>query len=205
MLIMQKMCILPAMTTRDEKRELWWARLNQSSPRYADWLHCLGSDKVPLKSPGSGQTQLGGERADVHLLDWPALEESAKERLMAFLAKKFQADPKEVRAELDKNGMPIRAEDVTVVFDMRAFLSCGKMIQGRRCRWRAGHSGKCSPLPKPIRTITGKISHWGRVGHRMHLLVAAIPDDAAIELGGFFRVKILSIPNCSPEDGCPVR
>lgn len=103
-------------------RELWWASLNTSSPRYEDWRKVLGSDRVPLKSPGSGQTQFGEEVAEVYMLDWPNLEELVKERLVHFLAHKFQAAKEEVRAELDAHGMPIRAADVTVCFDLRAIL-----------------------------------------------------------------------------------
>lgn len=108
--------------TEETKRKLWWAKLNSHSPRYQDWLRILGSDEVPLKSPGSSQTRLGEESDEVHLLDWENLSEPVKERLVAFLATKFKALNTEVRAELEKNGMPIRASDVTVFYDVRAFL-----------------------------------------------------------------------------------
>lgn len=103
-------------------RELWWARLDSKSPRYASWLEILGTDKVPLLTPGSGQTKLGEETEEVYLLNWPGLDEGQKRRLLDFLAKKFSADLDEIRSELDKNGFPIRASDVSVFFDMRAFL-----------------------------------------------------------------------------------
>lgn len=103
-------------------RELWWASLNTGSPRYADWHGILDSDRVPLKSPGSGQTRLGEEVTEVYLLDLAALDEPAKERLCDFLAKKFNATAAQARAGIEQDGMPIRAEDVTVCFDMRAFL-----------------------------------------------------------------------------------
>ena len=103
-------------------RELWWATLDSHSPRYADWLRILGTDKVPLLSLGSGQTKLGEETEEVYLLNWPGLDEGQKSRLLDFLAKKFSANLDEIRSDLDKNGFPIRASDVTVCFDMRAFL-----------------------------------------------------------------------------------
>ena len=45
------------------------------------------------------------------------------------------------------------------------------------------------------REITGKISHWGRVGKRTHILTAKVPDD--FKLGDIFEVRILAVPNCN--------
>jgi len=104
-------------------RELWYASLDKSSPRYADWFHVLGTDRVPLRSPSSGRSKLGEETAEVYLLDWPNLDKQQKSRLLGFLAKKFSADQKEIQADLDRDGhFPIRAADVYVCFDMRAFI-----------------------------------------------------------------------------------
>jgi len=104
-------------------RDLCWASLDKTSPRYADWFHILGTDRVPLRSPGSGQSKLGEETAEVYLLDWPNLDEQQKSRLLSLLAKKFSADPKEIQADLDRDGhFPIRAADVYVCFDIRAFI-----------------------------------------------------------------------------------
>jgi len=104
-------------------RELWWARLDSNSPRYADWKRILGTDKVPLLSPGSGQTKLGEETAEVYLLNWPGLDTEQQSRLLDFLAKKFDSPIEPIKADLDRDGhFPIRAADVSVAFDMRAFL-----------------------------------------------------------------------------------
>ncbi len=104
-------------------RKLWWASLNSSSPRYADWKAILGTDSVPLLSPGSAEAQLGEETCEVYALDWQNLDGEQSQRLIDFLSKKFSADPKEIESDLDRDGhMPIRAADVTVCYDMRAFL-----------------------------------------------------------------------------------
>jgi len=50
------------------------------------------------------------------------------------------------------------------------------------------------------RVITGKVSHWGRVNKRTHILTAKVPDD--FQLGETFRVKILTVPDCRPDDWC---
>lgn len=103
--------------------ELWEAKLNGSSPRYADWKAILGTDKVPLLSPQTAETKLGEETCAVYLMDWQNLDEEASNRLLDFLAKKFNADREVIAADLDETGyFPIREADVTVFYDMRAFL-----------------------------------------------------------------------------------
>jgi len=104
-------------------RELWWARLSSSSPRYADWFTILGTDKVPLRCPVEGETEFLGEgKVQAHTLKIEELDEEQFARLVAFVVKKFGAPPAEVQEEIRKNGFPIRAEDVAVFFDTRAFL-----------------------------------------------------------------------------------
>lgn len=104
-------------------RELWWASLNQQSPRYRDWYGILEDDRVPLLSPWSASARLGEETCDVYALDWQNLDEGQSERLLDFLAKKFVANKEEIVKDFDRDGfMPIRATDVTVFYDMRAFL-----------------------------------------------------------------------------------
>ena len=104
-------------------RELWWASLDKSSPRYADWRAILGTDKVSLVSPWSAQAKLGDETCEVYLLDWQDLDGEASQRLLDFLAAKFCVETKVIEEDLDKDGhFPIRATDVYVCFDMRAFI-----------------------------------------------------------------------------------
>lgn len=104
-------------------RELWWASLNESSPRYADWFQILGTNRIPLLSCWSAEAKLGEETCEVYGLDWQALDQEQSDRLLGFLSKKFNADPKEIEGDLDRDGyMPIRASDVTVCYDLRAFL-----------------------------------------------------------------------------------
>lgn len=111
------------MVERNEKpMKLWWAKLCTSSPRYQDWYGILQSDDVPLKSPGSGPTMLGTEKVEVHLLDLQKLTFEQKERLICFICEKFKEERSVVAAEIEREGFPIRVEDVAVFFDMRAFL-----------------------------------------------------------------------------------
>lgn len=103
--------------------ELWEAKLNGSSPRYKDWLSILGAEKVPLLSPQTARALFGAETCAVYLLDWQHLDEEASNRLLDFLAKKFNADKSVIEADLNETGhFPIRESDVIVFYDVRAFL-----------------------------------------------------------------------------------
>jgi len=104
-------------------RELWWASLNHSSPRYADWFAILGQDRVPLLSPWTAKAKLGEETCEVYALDWQNLEGDASQRLLEFIAKKFGVGTEVIEADLDRDGhFPIREQDVTIFYDIRAFL-----------------------------------------------------------------------------------
>jgi hypothetical protein len=108
---------------RDEAAmKLWWAKLCTSSPRYEAWRQILGSDDVPLKSPGSGPTMLGNEKVEVHLLDLVKMTPEQRTRLIDWVVEKFGEKRELVESEIYLVGFPIRTEDVAVFFDMRAFL-----------------------------------------------------------------------------------
>lgn len=103
--------------------KLWEASLNKQSPRYADWLHILGTDRVTLLSPKTAKTQLGEEACEVYLLDWQDMDEEQSRRLLDFLAKKFGVEASAIEKDLDATGhFPIREADVTIFYSMRAFL-----------------------------------------------------------------------------------
>ena len=104
-------------------RRLWWARLSANSPRYQAWRAILESDDVPLISPASGQAKLGNENDEIHLLDVKQLSSDQLERLVEMVARKFNDSPVDIRQGIERDGtFPIRASDVWVTFDARAFL-----------------------------------------------------------------------------------
>jgi len=105
-------------------RRLWWANLHHTSPRYEEWLAILGTDDVPLLHPGIVHGSLGHEegKCDVYLLDLTRLTKEQMDRLVAFVAKKFGAPEEEVCDEILRQGFPIRAADVSICFDVRAFV-----------------------------------------------------------------------------------
>jgi hypothetical protein len=104
--------------------KLWWAKLNTSSPRYREWYGILDSDDVPLIQPQSTLADLGPEKdVEIYALDWQNLDEGQSERLLTCLSRKFGADSEVIQHDLDRDGhLPIRAADVTVFYDARAFL-----------------------------------------------------------------------------------
>jgi hypothetical protein len=103
--------------------ELYSAILNSSGPNYQSWHDVLGSDRVPLKSSASVKAELGPEKdVEVYFLDLAALTIPQRARLLDTVARKLKAPIYEVEAEIAKAGFPIRAVDVIVSFDVRAFV-----------------------------------------------------------------------------------
>jgi hypothetical protein len=103
--------------------QLYSAILNPSGPNYTSWHDVLGSDSVPLKSCASAKAELGAEKdVEVYFLNLSALTLPQRSRLLSFLARKFAAPIYEVETEISRVGFPIRAADVIVSFDMRAFV-----------------------------------------------------------------------------------
>jgi hypothetical protein len=103
-------------------RELWWARLVSNSPRYSKWRYILESDDVPLKAPGSFQAALNGIPTECYALDLEKLTPEQHSRLVEWISKQFSVPVEEVRESLPTEGFPIRAEDVSVAYDLRAFV-----------------------------------------------------------------------------------
>jgi len=103
--------------------ELFKAILNPQSPRYDDWLRVLGQDSVPLKSPQTHLANLGDEAdVEVYSLDIEKLSEGQSDRLATWIAEKFGVAPKIARDAIASLGFPVRAVDVHVSYDLRAFV-----------------------------------------------------------------------------------
>lgn len=96
--------------------------LAKDSPRYADWLLVFGRNVVEIKSPVPSKGILPGlgER-EVYLVDLSALSSDQRERLHEHLARRFGGTVEEVAATLEREGLPILAEDVGVAMDLRLF------------------------------------------------------------------------------------
>jgi hypothetical protein len=104
-------------------RKLWSATLCSSSPRYQDWKRILGSDEAPIINPKPFATNLGPEMlVEVYSLDVARLSFDQHARLVDFIVERFGVKGREVVRGLESDGFPIRAADVSVSYDLRAFL-----------------------------------------------------------------------------------
>jgi hypothetical protein len=102
---------------------LYTASLNRLSPRYKTWLDILGSEEVPLSSASSFPADLATERrVEVYRLNMSKLTTEQRCRLVEWIQRNFGDSPTEIEHELNTNGVPIRAADVTVAFSVRAFI-----------------------------------------------------------------------------------
>jgi hypothetical protein len=103
--------------------ELWSAILNSSGPNYDTWFPVFGEHRVPLIAPQAIKANLGEERdVEVYLLNLRAMTLGQRARLLAAMAQKFRVPVYEVEQEIERSGFPIRAVDVIVTFDTRAFV-----------------------------------------------------------------------------------
>ena len=104
------------------KNRLYTARLLESSPRYQDWRKILLADEVPLENLKSAEAQLGPEKVQVYKLNLERMERVQVDRLVEFIVDRFGASKQDARNTLEYEGFCIRAEDVVLTHDLRAFL-----------------------------------------------------------------------------------
>lgn len=84
--------------------------------RLAFWQEVFGGDTVPILSIIPSRANLPGiPDAVVYLLDLRVITADQRERLIAGIARKFNLPNEEVAAGLDEYGVPVLADDVTVV------------------------------------------------------------------------------------------
>lgn len=91
--------------------------------RAAEFRAVFGSDTVPVKSivpVVATLDHLEGEQ-EVYMLDLDALTNAQHDRLVAHLARKFDAREADVEGALKALGMPILAKDCVVSLSARMF------------------------------------------------------------------------------------
>lgn len=92
-----------------------FATIRVDSERAAAWREVFGGDRVPVKSILPGRANLPGKmNALVYEMDIAALTPDQRSRLVASIASRFEQDPAFVEANLDREGCPVLADDVTV-------------------------------------------------------------------------------------------
>jgi hypothetical protein len=86
--------------------------------RAAEWQKHLGTTTVYVKSPIPSWASLPGiPRAQIYELDLELLTPVQRENLVIWLAEKFDLPADEVRADLEKYGVPILAEHCVVTVE----------------------------------------------------------------------------------------
>lgn len=87
------------------------------------WRHCYGSLDVPLLSPiPEWRRGPDGTPQRFFKVDMRRLTDEQRERVAAFVADKFSVPIDDVRADMERDGIPILADDVIVSFDARLVL-----------------------------------------------------------------------------------
>ena len=87
----------------------------RNEDRNQDWLTIFGSDTVPIKSPFATRTDLPKTpNARIYELNLNAITPDQRQALVAHIAKKFGYDPAYVEANLNDEGVPLLANDVTI-------------------------------------------------------------------------------------------
>lgn len=90
------------------------ATINPKSERAAWWHDVFGGDRAPIKSILPHRANVPGKKdVLVYEMDIRALAPEIRARLVESLARRFGVNPAFVEADLDNEGCPILAEDVT--------------------------------------------------------------------------------------------
>jgi hypothetical protein len=92
------------------------ATIHETSPRAADWRGVFGRlDNIPLQGP-LPQAMRVPEKGEVlaYLLDLASITLDERQRLVAYIAGRFNLSPVEVERDLDQTGCPILSDDLLV-------------------------------------------------------------------------------------------
>lgn len=99
------------------------AVLDPRGPNYAEWFRIFAHNAVPLVSPEKSRAPMGAEKdVEVYLLNLKGMTLHQRARLLGFIANKFEVPIFEVQKQIERDGFPIRANDVILSYDMRAFV-----------------------------------------------------------------------------------
>lgn len=100
------------------------AVLAESSPRAAAWREVFGELRAPITSPIPRLVNVVGVGdVDCFFVEVEQLSEEQRERLVAFIVRRFGTPAEDARRDLEERGVfPLLAEDVYSVTDLRLFV-----------------------------------------------------------------------------------
>lgn len=98
--------------------------ISQKSPRANEWQRVFGSHDIPLTSPIPCRCNFIDDKGvstsqKFYFIDIDRLAPEQLEHVAAFVANKFNIPLDDVWDEIDQHGIPILADDVSVIFDAR--------------------------------------------------------------------------------------
>ena len=96
--------------------------LRADSPRAEAWRRVFGGLEVPILSAVPAQVNLPIGRRRCFFLRVDALDQGQRERLVHHIATTFGVPAEDVARDVDRDGVPLLEEDVSVTFDPRAVL-----------------------------------------------------------------------------------
>lgn len=102
----------------EEKKPEWLTTGTPIDPaRKAWWVSIFGCDEIPLRSPLTDWVTVPEfeEAQACYWLDLTKIDDEQRARLVDALAARFDLDAKMVDELLEKDGVPVRAEDVVMV------------------------------------------------------------------------------------------
>lgn len=95
------------------------AVVDKHTERGTAWKYIFGRFDVCIVSPQPQLAELPGfdEPQPVYLIDLDLLTSQEMNRLVYYLSGKFSQPPEQVRQEIKKHGVPILADECTVVIE----------------------------------------------------------------------------------------
>jgi hypothetical protein len=83
-----------------------------------EWERIAGTRTFPVRSPIPVLADLPGKpSAQVYLLDLASIAEGVRGRIVGHLSRKFGLSPDEAEAEATKQGIPILADECSVMIE----------------------------------------------------------------------------------------
>lgn len=102
--------------------------------RRKEWMEYFGTDTVPVKNLFPVRAEVCGKEKLVYLMDLEKLSNEQRERMIKYIAEKFEDEIKDeeiythesaeayVREQLDEKGVPILADDCIAFFELRRLI-----------------------------------------------------------------------------------
>lgn len=107
----------------ERRNPLWTATLNPRGPGYADLAQIFPDGAIPLLSPAPAERDGPHGRMSFYQVDPSQCSPEQLRKAAEIIARNFHVEAEQVLEDLrGPHGWPVREENVTVGFSMRAFI-----------------------------------------------------------------------------------